>query len=165
MNTATLIIPLLLWRSPADVSGFVIAVVVDAIQRQSRWTRSGMCKERLKTLSPLDAHRDATAAIVFVIWIFGIKTPLLCSTPNVVFWAISLAMLEANDGKNLRSVATAARRFASYQTAAEDYFFLSAVAAAKPASLTIGAVGTSIDNCKSSEFFSRELDDRRHRGR
>src|SRR5947208_524135 len=58
------VVRLLLWRCPSTVAGFVVPVIVDAINRMTcRRAFSHVAEERFETRSPAGADADSAAAI------------------------------------------------------------------------------------------------------
>ena len=58
------IVGLLARSGPAAVAWFVVAVVVDALERQSIWTPAHVCNEARERVPPFLADRDTASAVV-----------------------------------------------------------------------------------------------------
>jgi len=71
---------------PAAIRRFVVAVIVDAVQRvANRRLRPHVGKEGVKTASPAIAHADTTPAVVRIAARRGGVTAGQCSTPGAIF--------------------------------------------------------------------------------
>ena len=81
--------------SPAHVAGFVVAVVVDAVQRQGRiWLRSDVCEKRGEVVQPLIAHSDAASAVVFPLLKRRVGASFSRIHPRPMFWSASESVNE-----------------------------------------------------------------------
>src|SRR5213078_296340 len=81
--------------SPAAVAGFVVAIDVDTVDAVVRGRlASHIGEDRLEAVVPTLADPDATTAIVLVVSVVRIGTPLKHSCPRTIFWCpASLARL------------------------------------------------------------------------
>ena len=77
---------LLLPAGPDTVPGFIVAVIIEALDRRVRWRAAHVDKKISKTLPPL-ADLDAAAPIVPERKIIGIPASLPHPMPNIIFAA------------------------------------------------------------------------------
>ena len=85
-NVAPLISSLFATRCPSAISGFVISIIVDAVNRMLEarsWTHIGY--EILERIFPSGTHSDSTAAVSGEVERIRIKAPSLHQAPNAVF--------------------------------------------------------------------------------
>lgn len=124
-----LIVALLQLRRPAHVARFVVAVVIDAVERVAeRWTRADIGVENFERIAPALAHADAASAVGLIGWIIRIVAALSHAAPCRVFGsgpasthARRLSVREVERATNLGG-STAARRAptAGYVRNADD---------------------------------------------
>src|SRR5258708_12147525 len=77
---------LLRLRGPAAVAGFVVAVVLDAVDRVlRRRSRPHVRVERRVVVEPTIAHQDAAASVVLVALVVRIEAAFLHRTPDCIF--------------------------------------------------------------------------------
>lgn len=69
---------------PATVFRAVIFTTIDAIQRAAAWPLSHIRKEVLKRFNPPVTDSDASCSVVFEVWVFWVKAPLLHAIPALV---------------------------------------------------------------------------------
>lgn len=80
-------------RGPAHVGRFVIAVVVNSIQRHLRvWANTNVRVERFKRITPAVTHDDPASTVVLKCGIVRVCCALLNSCPNVVFRRMAKSM-------------------------------------------------------------------------
>ena len=75
--------------NPSAVPGFVMPVVVDSVQSESRRAWSHVGQERGEIVSPFLANRHTPAAIAEPLRIIGFGTPFVHVAPSPVFTSFS----------------------------------------------------------------------------
>ena len=91
-DRTTPILHLLAYRRPTAVGRFVIAVVVDAIDRvRGRRTRTHIGVESLKGIAPALTDRDATAAVIGPSFAIRIRAAVNDAIPRFVLSGRSVA--------------------------------------------------------------------------
>ena len=123
--------------SPPNVTGLVVAVVVDSINRQfRRWSASYVGKECLKVITPFIANRDTPSAVIFVSGIFGIEAAVFYRVPNSIFSGFSkLFTLTVNKfvfSTPISTIATAAFRKTIAKICPRNLPFSAAIATTEP---------------------------------
>lgn len=93
---------LFLSRGPAAILRRVGAVVVDSIQGVlSRWARSHVAKELTEVVSPLIAHRDATATVAREVRHLRVVATVSHRAPDPKLWPhVSVNLREAVLGQS-----------------------------------------------------------------
>lgn len=79
-------------RGPSAITRFVMAVVIDSIERQSLWAWSHVIKEVRKRCLPFIAYGDASTSVACIRLVGNSAAPLLHRSPYVVermFWQMS----------------------------------------------------------------------------
>lgn len=90
---ATSIVGLFGFCSPANILRFVIAFVVDSIQRvRRRWSRSHIIDKRLEGIAPLLADSDSSRSVSEVAVVAGKIAAMIHRTPNIVLRRFGLAV-------------------------------------------------------------------------
>lgn len=125
---------------PATVLRFIVSVIVNAIQRVvTRWLRPHVGEESRRRTDPPVADRDASATVVGELGIVRIETPLLHSSPGVIFGTSapgvpSLAVDQPSfaAGEKLTQQASATSRMAASDRIGAGNKLLAAVAPASP---------------------------------
>jgi hypothetical protein len=83
---APLVRTLLRPRSPSAISGLVVPVVVDPVDRVlGGRPLSHVGQERLERVQPAVAHLDSASAVVFPTGAARVGAPILCAGPHPVF--------------------------------------------------------------------------------
>lgn len=113
---------LLLACRPAHVARLVVAIVLDAIQRQvGRWTPTDVSQKRFETVTPLFAYGDATASVVAILGVVGVVAALQHRSPQNMLSASAQAMrpalILASAGFRHSGAETPNKHFALFATA------------------------------------------------
>ena len=122
---------------PSHVARFVIAVVVDPINRQfRRWPAAHITKELRKTGTPFRADRDPAAAVIPERPVFWIVASAQHARPDHEFLGFRLVSpgiaMKFSGAPSLTPRASARGRFAIPQIAAKYMIRLTAIAATQP---------------------------------
>ena len=124
-------------RRPSAVSGFVVPIIVDAVNTVSRrWSPPHVCNEVLEALPPAFANLNPTAAISLVFLHLGSVAAIQQRTPNEIFWPPSpLACCSVSEPDRLSRFGVKASTtscMAYAQTRPTNRCLLPAFAAASP---------------------------------
>lgn len=124
---------LLGWRSPSAIARFVVHVVVDSVKSSALRLMTHICKELLKGVQPLRAHRDASASVISESFVIRIGASLFRQCPANVFRCSarstpSHAMCRASLGGRVLPEASARLRATYPQTLNAGYGESSAIA-------------------------------------
>lgn len=135
MNIAPSVIGLLEPRSPAAVAALVIAIVVDAIERQSGWLAAHI-RQKIRECFPSLAHGNPTAPVVAVSLGMRVRAAFNHCFPAEVFPCPTapqrVAVFQVFGGRKVHAEASATFRETVPQYRAVDALLVSAVAAAHP---------------------------------
>lgn len=102
---------LLLPRGPAAVAGFVIAVVVDAIQRQARRWFAHILEEGLEAVPPPGADGDPAPAVILKRFFVRVVAALHHSVPSAVRMAwLAVPIMPVSSSRPAGVTAEAAAR-------------------------------------------------------
>ncbi len=63
-------------RLPIDSWTESMAIVVDSINAQTRWSIAHVMAEAIERFAPSSTHLDASSAIVFVLWVVFVVAPV-----------------------------------------------------------------------------------------
>lgn len=153
---------------PTAVPGFVIAVIVDAIECETIWSRSHVSKEVCE-LQPALAHFDTSATIMFVIATMRIRASVTHCAPRLPFRAsIALFCLpmqkvcmkeKVTVETSARTSVSCAKFFALYDN------FLAAITATSPKCFAVVKVAPHLDHfdCdKATETLACDIFDCGH---
>ncbi len=100
VSAACRMLVLLLACGPSAVVKFVVAIVINAVNRVLwSWSRPHIIKKRLKRVSPLVAHRDASPAIMTISGVVRVATSKFHALPGTI-----LVRAISSVGSNLISV-------------------------------------------------------------
>jgi hypothetical protein len=142
---------------PSAIRRFVVAVVVDAIQRVSLgWSASHIGKERFKGIAPTVTDRNAAPAVSFVVIMFRVVTAGLHALPDFVFGGglshgrLAVLLVRASLAV-LPSSAAARLDTSGPQKARPRRSLAPAVASAEP------LISDALNNRESSESLSRQI--------
>lgn len=84
---------LLCASGPANVARFVVAVVIDTLQRHvSRRAEPHICDERLEAIGPPSADGDSSSAVVDVGLVLRVRASLFHHPPHLMFGLTAHAM-------------------------------------------------------------------------
>lgn len=150
--TVAPVVPLLKRGSPADVARLVVPVVVDAIDRVlTGRTRTDVLKERLKRLAPFVTYTNTATAVVLVAGGVWIAAAVFHQRPDSVLSGAchavgSPAGLGPVGSEVVRPVAAARLRATLPQFVLPHEAFGTAVAAADPYAVMLGAFAFVRDN-------------------
>lgn len=132
------IVRLLFFRSPADIAGFIVFIVIFPIQRM-RWGRSptNIFQKFFKRLPPTFAHDNASTAVAGIPWIPFVVAPILHRAPQVVFRCLrkvtSFAMCGSTSVRGSDATATRTGWMLVFmQILLQGHAGVSAIAAAQP---------------------------------
>lgn len=75
------VLSLLAACSPSAVTGFIIAIIIYAVQRETIWPRPHILKEFSKRVDPPLGNFNSTSSIVTIPWEITVKAPLFHSSP------------------------------------------------------------------------------------
>ena len=90
----SLVVRLCLGIGPAAIAGFVVAVIVDAIERHTRGALTHILKKRWERGLPPLANCDAAAAVASEVVATRVGTPVLHVQPGGIKQMILKAVLE-----------------------------------------------------------------------
>jgi len=150
---------------PAAITGFIVAVVVDSIERKfSVWARSHVPEERGEVALPFFAHRYSTTAIIFKSRILRVEASRFCMLPRYVFRGGSscfiLTMLQRFSFANCGIPTSAARAVSSGERLSGDFALSSADTLTQPESFTLAtnkAAWCRGDNPPSKKFSTFKI--------
>lgn len=129
----TPILCLLFWICPTAISRFIIAIVVDAIQGCSWWSRTHVRQECFKRI-PAITNLNSSSAVIFVSIVPGIQASVSHGRPGSPFSRFTFAMAHGFSSftGGFISQATTASGFTSTKFIAIDMLEVQAFALAKP---------------------------------
>lgn len=129
---AVSVLRLLLARSPLDIVRFIVAVIVDAIKRES-WRRiSHVGVEVFKRLKPSRANSDSAFTVILKGWVLRIIAALFNAAPNTVCSSESFAVSRRGCAGQFSCKATATFCMAALKQCAVNNFYVAARAATEP---------------------------------
>src|SRR5271169_4588711 len=86
MHPMPFVVLLLAAGCPAYVTGLIVAVVVDSVQRQTKWTRA---KLREKLLEGREQEFDSSTTPIRETWFIRVGAALLCILIGSILWSSS----------------------------------------------------------------------------
>lgn len=124
---------LLKWCFPLDVLRRVIAVIIGATDRVPLTRAVSNVGQKLrKVISPLRAHANTSAAVIFIGLCVRVVTALFHSSPNAIFGRLAQSMRLISQTRDFRPHAAATLAGALQQTASKHISLRSALATAPP---------------------------------
>lgn len=138
MLSFALILTLLQPSRPAAIAGFVVPVIVDAIERQAGGPWPHVRKEGVERVQPTLTHLDPAPAVVAIVHEGRLRAPRNHRTPRIVLgrlsplFATALAVNRVSDGVQVGCKATARIDVAIPQVRSASLNDSSAVAVASP---------------------------------
>lgn len=151
---------LLAFCGPATVAGFVVAVIVYAVQRMGwagPWPK--LNKKLPEVIPPLPGHLDAALSVVVPLIRLGIVTPVFSRLPSAVFrGSLGVAVLSSGRASSVFLFAPTAYGVATHEVGAKGHCRSSANTFAEPACPARRAIGFSSANPEHSEYFSSEVE-------
>ena len=156
------IVGLLGWRSPSAVAGFVVPVVVLAVNGvDGRGPATHVEQEGPEVVSPSGAHRYSAPTVIGVLLVGGIEASPLRMRPDSIFGsAMGLSMHDAPGGCHLPLKASARTYGARAQVSDGHEDFLSAITVAQPVAPNLAARGDarrSTDGYQTTKAPAREI--------
>lgn len=126
------VVRLFVWRRPARIAGFIVAIIVSTLNRVLRTRpRSYVAQECRKVLPPCVTHADASAAVISVLLVSLAIAPSFDAAPDRVLGRVRGAVRGPTFDRQL-PVETPARTRASCDERTEkDQAFTTAIAFAK----------------------------------
>lgn len=145
-------------RSPSDITGLIVAVVIDAIKGKARRTNSDMLKKRFKAMIPFFAKRNAAPAIIFKLAKLRIKAAFFYITPDYVFFSAASSVRFASRTGSFALQATAALSLTASQLISRYRRHVAAIALANP--LRVSGIGilSACHNKQSAKALFAEVD-------
>jgi len=150
----SLIVELLGICGPSHVSGFIIAVVVNAIECEIRMrTFTNIFKEMLKRLQPPVTDRNSSSAVIGKRWISRIGAALFQMVPAGIFRRVRRAVRASVRTSQLVAKASARSRHSLIQMAGVSLDRLATVTLAHPLA-TLWRSRSVRDGYQPSETFA-----------
>lgn len=146
---------------PSAILSSVVTVVINPVKTMPRcWARPHIGEE-LRERIPLRADGDASAAIAWVTFVLGVRTPILHSYPRSIFGGASATMLRSNPSAALchrfKAKATTRRRMAGSKVADNRNVISPTIARAQPLLLmTASPLGMLGHQYQSSKPLTRD---------
>lgn len=144
---------------PSAIARFIVAVVVDPIDRMADWTRSHVSVERLKRFAPGLTNLDSTASVVLVGLLRRALTAIKQGAPHAVFTAppttSRMAVREILGTRYFSAQAPAAAHVPILQISCLHAMTAAAIAAAFPVHRILTDGRQSAHGCQSAELHSR----------
>lgn len=154
---AALVFGLLFLGRPATICRFVVAVVVDTIDRCALWARPHVREEIGERLSPSIANSDTSASIIFIPRSFWVMAAFLRRLPGIVFPASCHPVNSFCVPSDFVLQASTTTGPAFKKRIALDDSFVSAIAPNFPANL-IASIGTRPDHEPSAEPLTKKIE-------
>ena len=156
--------PLLEWRRPSDVAGFVIPGGIDAVDRHSGGAIADFFQdffcEDCEIIKPTGDHYGAFATPVFKAWLVGVCSSFFDRLPRIVEWRARslrrISVLSRVRVSEFGARPTTGRVSASEPSDADDSL-LPAVASAEPMRAAFFHV-MKADGDETSELLSRNIE-------
>ena len=153
------IVYLFLRGRPAAIVGFVIAVVVDAVESHANRPFTHVFKERLK-VQPSVANRDSASAVSLETSVVCVRAPPLHASPGIIGWG-SRAPMRSGDS----SPVMAAIRYAPPAQVGEICDSRSAaVTFTEPTRLAVLVSVRKMERGEEPEALSRDVSECGHEG-
>jgi len=171
MITSTPICSLFFPGRPAAIAGFVVPVIVDAVNGVFRgWRVTHVAVKGIKGIEPFRPHRDPSIPIVNLgqlirttaLRAFRIAHSVLHVLPSAPDLSSPLAMFMAAFFHDFSMQAAAALRSPIDQRLLPRNGFVSAIAAATPTDSAIRGIRRSLNHGQSSESLTRQIFHWRH---
>jgi hypothetical protein len=156
---ASSVLRLLTFRRPVAVVRFVIAAVVDPINRMFRRRPMAHVGEEIGVIAPTFANRNASGAVVFIAGAFGIIAPLANGNPSLPFWRSVTFSVKRPFTERFATKAPARSGAAHSQIMTESEVARPALAAAKPFLILEKRNGG-----QAAETLARDVEEARHVG-
>jgi hypothetical protein len=160
--SAALIIILNKFVSPSHVARFVIAVIVDAVERMlRRWSLADIGNKSSKII-PLFANMDTATTVLFKRFGRWNETAAAHVAPNDIQWMLRHSMFACPFGRSFLSETTARFGCASHQTAGLNVPHRSAIAMTSPNRGLTWFVAEKFNGCPTAKSASSDIYEGRH---
>jgi hypothetical protein len=162
--TASAAVGLFLRRSPFAVSGFIVPIIVNAVNGMlSRWPSSHISQKILKALLPLGANSDPAPAVPVIALVLRVTAAIIHRNPSAVLGSPYRPRFPVNARQNrsgcrdLSSKAPTALHVLSLQIGRCGIDDFSANADTEPASGVAFLVGSRTSNGQASKSLTRKV--------
>lgn len=137
---ATRVSSLLFGGRPSHISGCIVPVAVNSINRmQGRGLRPDVFQEGREVMNPLGAYGNTSASIAVIIGILWIQTPRLHGGPRGIFHGAALPMRPKSSRDYFPMVAAARSSGSMLKTCRGGDDFTAAITATQPMSFIISS--------------------------
>lgn len=154
---------LFFWCSPTNISRFIIAVIVNTVNRiYWRWSTSNIIKKCHKIIFPFIAYCYSTATVIFKCKFIRIKATCKYSPPCYIFRSFAHSMSGCSFLEKFLGQATAAFSVARPKFRAINCRYFTTSTLADPISSAPFVIFGSFKNNKTSEFLSDKINEIRY---
>lgn len=160
-DIGTSIVCLFKGRRPPAIAWFIVAAVVNPINRASRRTASHIRKKRFKTSVPFLAHGNSSTTIIMVFLRPWIETALPGMMPGLVFSRIRKAVGFISISQLLFTKTSTASAYPIPEAIFAELFNRPAITFTEPIGIPI-AIRCAVDNHKATIAITRNVNQLRH---
>lgn len=142
---------------PSAISGLVVAVTVNTVERSTEWAVPHVGKERREVIAPAVAHGDTPTAVSGIRLVTRLEATLLGSGPGAMLPRAGQSVRGVLTGAPLSTNTAATLRPSRCQTPTHHVNLASATTPASP-SERAAAISATTKYDESSECYPRQVD-------